>query len=614
MSGLVLGTAGHVDHGKTSLVKALTGVDLDRLPEEKARGITIALGFVPLPLPGGRTAGLVDVPGHERLVRTMVSGASGMDAVLLCVSAVEGVMPQTREHLDVLRLLNVEHLIVVQTMADQVDEELLALAADEIREVLQSTPWSAAPIVSTSAVSRQGLDTLLALIDRLPNSRREAGRPFRLPVDRVFVRRGFGTVVTGTAWEGTVCDGAEVELLPGGARARVRGIHVHGEAVSSVSAGSRAALNLTGVEIGDVGRGLWVVAPNTVPEPHVVDASYTHLDTAPLLVGEPGVSVLHGTREVAARMLPLDCEGLEPGEACFVQLHLAEALPCLPGDRFVVRRTSPSVTLGGGVVLDPWAPVVRRKRQTETATELRRLAQGDARVFLERAGLAGLSEAECRAKATSHLGIGIGERRYADGVVARLRAFLLDALAERHATEPLMPGVNRKAVQIGPLKALDERTFLSFLDAEAATGTVVLEAGRVRLAGWHVVLNPDQEAWRAAVTASAEAAGFDGSDLPGERADRDALVFLLRDRGEIELIAGRVFAASVLRRLGSEVEAFLRVNPTLDPAAFKALTGQSRRTAIPLLEWLDAHGVTRRLGDVRVRGAAVSSWVGEEGA
>ena len=382
---------------------------------------------------------------------------------------------------------------------------------------------------------------------------------------------------------------------------------MHGEAVSSVAAGSRAALNLTGVEINDVGRGLWVVAPGTVPEPHVVDAGYTHLDTAPLLVGEPGVVVLHGTREVAARVLPLDREGLEPGESCFVQLHLAEALPCLPGDRFVVRRNSPSVTLGGGVVLDPWAPVVRRKRQAETVEELSRLAEGDARVFLERAGLAGLSEAECGARGTSRLGVGIGERRYADEVLGRLRATLADVLAERHASEPLAPGVNRRAVQIGELKALDERTFLTFLDAEAAAGRVVLDAGRVRLPGWSVVLTPDQEAWRAEVIAAAEAAGFDGSDLPGERLDRDALVFLLRDRGEIDLIAGRVFAAGVLRRLASAVEAFLAVNAKMDPAAFKELTGQSRRTAIPLLEWLDARGVTRRLGDVRVRGAAPSS-------
>lgn len=602
MSDLVLGTAGHVDHGKTSLVKALTGVDLDRLPEEKARGITITLGFVPLKLPGGRTAGLVDVPGHEKLVRTMVSGASGMDAVMLCVSAVEGVMPQTREHLDVLRLLGVMHLVVAVTMADQVDEELLALAVEEVREVLADTPWPEAPIVATSAVTRAGLDALVAELDRLPSSHRPLGRPFRLPVDRAFVRRGFGTVVTGTAWEGTLSDGAEVELLPGGARARVRGIQVHSETVAVAHAGSRTALNLTGVEIDDVGRGLWVVTAGTVPDTRVVDARYTHLETAPLLVGEPGVVVLHGTREVAARILPIAAEGLEPGETRFVQLHLAESLPCLPGDRFVVRRSSPSMTLGGGVVLDPWAPLIRRKRHAETEVELVRLVAGDTAVFLERAGVDGLSEVECKTRGAAGHGIRIGDRRYADAVVAELQTALVEGLAERHAAEPLAPGVNRKSMQVGVLKALDDRAFLSFLDGEAAAGRIVLEGGRVRLPGWTVSLSAEQEAWRAHVLRTAAEAGFDGAEVPAERSDRDALVFLLRDRGEIELIAGRVFAATVLSRLRMEVGTYLAANASMDPAAFKELTGQSRRTAIPLLEWLDAHGVTKRVGDARVRG------------
>lgn len=600
----MLGTAGHVDHGKTSLVRALTGVDLDRLPEEKARGITITLGFVPLRLPGGRTAGLVDVPGHEKLVRTMVSGASGMDAAMLCVSAVEGVMPQTREHLDVLRLLGVAHLVVAVTMADQVDEELLALAAEEVREVLAATPWSNAPIVPTSAVTRRGLDELVAELDRLPSSHRPVNRPFRLPVDRAFVRRGFGTVVTGTAWEGTLTDGAEVELMPGSVRARVRGIQVHGESVGEAHAGSRTALNLTGVEIEDVGRGLWVVTAGSVPDTRVVDARYTHLETAPLLVGEPGVVVLHGTREVAARILPIAGEGLEPGDARFVQLHLSEPLPCLPGDRFVARRSSPSMTLGGGVVLDPWAPLVRKKRHAETEAELERLMAGDTGVFLERAGFEGLSEPECRSRLKAEAGLRIGERRYADAVVGELRSALLGGLAERHTTEPLAPGVNRKSMQVGVLKALEDRAFLAFLDAEAAAGRIVLEGGRVRLPDWRVTLSAEQEAWRTRVVEVAALAGFDGADLPAERPDRDALVFLLRDRGEIELIAGRVFAATVLLRLQKEVSAFLDRGEPLDPAAFKELTGQSRRTAIPLLEWLDARGVTKRKGDVRVRGEA----------
>ncbi len=602
MSDLVLGTAGHVDHGKTTLVKALTGVDLDRLPEEKARGITIALGFVPLRLPGGRVAGLVDVPGHEKLVRTMVSGASGLDAALLCVSAAEGAMPQTREHLAVLRLLGVPQLVVAQTMADLVDEELLELAADEVRELLADSPWPQAPIVATSAVSGLGLPELLAALDALPTSRRDANRPFRLPVDRAFVRRGFGTVATGTVWNGTIRDGAEVQLLPGGERARVRGIQVHGLSVSEAHAGSRAALNLTGVEIEDVGRGLWVVAPDSLPSSLVIDARYHHLPDAPLLVGEPGVVVLHGTREVQARVVPLEGEGLSPGESGLVQLHLAEPLPCLPGDRFVVRRASPSATLGGGVVLDPWAPLVRRKGAAAAAAEAARLDAGDTDVFLERAGSAGLTDAQCVQRLGRLAGERIGDRRYAPAVADGFRAALQASLAERQAAEPLAQAANRKAAHTGALRSLDERAFVALLDAEAAAGRIVLEGGRARLPGWEVTLDAAQAAWCEALLTKAAAAQLDGADAPEESRDRDALLFLLRDRGQIHLVAGRVYASAVLGRLSDTVRAWFVDHAQLDPGSFKELTGQSRRTAIPLLEWLDASGVTKRVGDVRVRG------------
>ena len=604
MSDLVLGTAGHVDHGKTSLVRALTGVDLDRLPEERARGITITLGFVPLVLPDGRTAGLVDVPGHEKLVRTMVSGATGLDAAMLCVSAVEGVMPQTREHLDVLALLQVPKLVAVLTMADQVDSELLELAEDELRSVLRETPWADAPIVATSAVTRRGLDELIAVLATLPSSARDLGAPFRMPVDRAFVRRGFGTVVTGTAWAGRLADGSEVELAPGAACARVRGIQVHGAAVAEAHAGSRTALNLTGVELDDLGRGVWVCAPGVVPDARVIDARYRHLATAPALGAEPGVTVLHGTREVTGRMLLIDVAVLEPGTECLVQLHLAEPLPCLPGDRFVVRRTSPATTLGGGVVLDPWAPVLRRRRLAEAAEELRRLEQGDTGVFLERAGTDGLTEAQLLGRVGRTAGTRLGERRYGDAALRTFREALAAGLADRHRAEPLAPALNRKAAWLGPLRALDERAFLAFLESEAAAKRVVVEGGRVRLPDWQVLLDAAQEAWCASLLHAAGQAALDGFDAPTDRADRDALLFLLRDRGQIDLVGGRVYTRAHLERLRETVLAYFQTHSGLDPGAFKELTGQSRRTAIPLLEWLDASGVTRRVGDARVRASS----------
>lgn len=615
MSDLVIGTAGHVDHGKTSLVRALTGVDLDRLPEEKARGITIALGFTPLSLPSGRVAGLVDVPGHEALVRTMVAGASGLDAVMLCVSAVEGVMPQTREHLDVLTLLGVSRGVVVQTMADMVDAELLELAADELRGLLAGTFLEGAPILATSATTGSGIMELVATLDAVPSSARSSAGVFRLPVDRSFVRKGFGTVVTGTIWSGTVVDGSEVELFPGGQRARLRGVQVHGRSVPQAQAGSRVALNLSGIEVGDVGRGLWVAAPKALPSPRVIDIRYRHLQSAPALESGVEVVALVGTREVNGRLYALEAETLEPGAVGFAQLHLADPLPCLPGDRVVVRRPSPAATLGGGEILDPWAKVVRAKGASAAVADLGDLVGGGSLAWLKRAGREGLSAGElaCRVGEGGGDSVGvagvaaafdprtrIGERWYHPDVVGEFRADVQAALTAAEREHPLSSGIARKAARIRSCRELDERAFLSFLEDEAAFGRVEFDGARVRRPGFRVTLTPEQERWCAAVITAAQQAGLDGLDTLPAIQQGEALQFFLRERGDIVLIGGRPYAASVLTELKGRVLAYLAGNTTLDPAAFKELSGQSRRTAIPLLEWLDTEGVTKRVGDVRV--------------
>jgi selenocysteine-specific elongation factor len=597
---LVIGTAGHVDHGKTSLVKALTGVDLDRLPEEKERGITIALGFTPLKLPSGRVAGLVDVPGHERLVRTMVAGASGMDAVMLCVSASEGVMPQTREHLAILELLGVKTGVLVLTMADLVEPDLLALCEEELREQVRGTFLDGAPAVATSAVTRAGLDQLVAVLDAIVPPARPLDVPFRLPVDRAFARRGFGTVVTGTAWGGKLRDGDEIEVRPGGRRARVRGVQVHGATVAEAEAGARTALNLAGVEMEEVSRGSWVCAPGAVPDAHVIDARYTHLEGAPEYLEEARLVVLHGTREVDARVVPLDDDGLYAGKSCLVQIRAAEPLPCLPGDRFVVRRASPAATVGGGTILDPWAPVARKKDVPGALATLRRLEAGDTTAWLDRAGPAGLAEDEARARGVTG-GVRLGDRRFGPDTADRLRVAVGEALARFHRENPLSPGANRKALRDGPLLALDERSYQALLDAEAAAGRLVLEGGRVRAPDWTVRLAGDEAAWRDRTLAALRAAALEGgAELP-EHPRKDALAFYLRDKGEIEQIADRWYDAATLAALSGRVRGFFETRAELDPAAFKDLTGLTRRTAIPLLEWLDAHGVTKRRGDVRVR-------------
>ncbi len=601
---LVIGTAGHVDHGKTSLVRALTGVDLDRLPEEKERGITIALGFTPLRLPDGRIAGLVDVPGHEALVRTMVAGASGMDAVMLCVSAVEGVMPQTREHLDILHLLGVHTGVLVLTMADLVDAELLELCEAELREHAAGTFLANAPCVATSAMTGVGLPALVAALGALVPPARPTDPAFRLPVDRSFARRGFGTVVTGTAWSGRLNDGAEVEIVPGGRRARVRGVQVHGAAVPAVEAGARTALNLAGVERDEVGRGAWIATPGSLPSPLVVDCRYTHLPSAPSFDDDPRLVVLLGTREVEARVVPLDAEGLAPGWSGFVQLRAGEPLPCVPGDRFVVRRPSPAATVGGGVVLDPWATVTRRRDAASNAAQLARLHGGDPSAWLDRAGAAGLTAEQARVRGVPDGGVPLGDRRYAPALVGALREALHAAVARVHAEQPLTPWINRKSLREGRLFALAERDALALVDAEVAAGRLVADGPRVRARDFEVRLSAEDEAWRRDAIARIAAAGLEGVGDLRERTPHarfDALVFLMRERGEVDAVGDRLVARSTLDRLAADVRAHLEVHAELDTGAFKDLSGQTRRTAIPLLEWLDAAGVTKRRGDVRVR-------------
>ncbi len=609
---LVFGTAGHVDHGKTSLVKALTGLDLDSLPEEKERGITISLGFAPLLLPGGRQAGLVDVPDHERLVRTMIAGASGMDAVLLCVSATEGIMPQTREHLQILSLLGVSTGILVLTMRDLVDDELLELAAEELREQVTGTFLQDAPLVATSALTGQGIPELLAALDAVQPPLRPTDRPFRLPVDRSFARKGFGTVVTGTAWSGHIDDGAEVEILPGGKRARLRGIQIHRTARAGADAGARTALNLAGLDLADAPRGAWVCTPGAVPSPLAVDVRYHHLPDAPLLDGEPRVLVLLGTREVAARLLPLDLPGasgdsgdlIEPGASLLAQLRLAEPLPCLPGDRFILRRESPAATLGGGTVLDPWSPVTRRSRARQEVGLLARIEQGDAAARLERAGAAGLSADEIRARCGAPCGTLLGDRWIADPIVAEASAALQETLARLHRELPLAPGHNRKSLRHGILLGMSDRAFAALIDQEVAQGNLRMEGAVIRAPGFNVQLSAAQQAWCTQAVQIVSGAGMEGMEklkelLPSPEGEE--LVFLLRDQGRLTAVADRLYAPEVLEEVRRRVIGWFEGHAELDPAGFKELTGLTRRTAIPLLEWLDQQGVTRRMGDVRVK-------------
>ena len=384
MKHIVLGTAGHVDHGKTTLVHRITGHNTDRLKEEISRGITIELGFAPFTLPNGQRVGVVDVPGHERFVKNMLAGATGVDLFMLIIAADEGVMPQTREHIDILRLLGVDRGVVVLTKIDMVDDEWLELVREDVSDYLSGGPFGGAPIVEVSSVTGKGipelLETICELCAQLPE--RSSAGVVRLAVDRVFTMSGFGTVVTGTLWGGVIKQGDTLELLPSRKQARVRSLQVHGEKREEAYAGERVAVNLTGIEKEFVERGSWLTTPGALKENWRVDIRLELLDEAPEMAQRARVHVHHGTTEVLARVKLLDRGSLPGGESCYAQLELEEPLSALPGDRLVLRFYSPMFTIGGGTVLDPSAARHRRRRLLEGLSRLEALHSGDPRQIL----------------------------------------------------------------------------------------------------------------------------------------------------------------------------------------------------------------------------------------
>ena len=613
-ASVVVGTAGHIDHGKTSLVRTLTGIDLDSQPEERQRGITISLGFTPLDLSDGRRIAMVDVPGHERLVRTMVAGATGIDAVLLCVSAVDGVMPQTREHLAILELLGVTNGVVALTMVDLVDEEMAELAAEDVQDLLQGTFLQDKPVIPFSAVDLRGKSELLEALATFERPIREEEGVFRVPVDRSFVRPGFGTVVTGTVWSGQVADGDQVQLLPMNLPARVRGIQVHGEQVSVAHTGWRVALNLAGVDKSDVSRGV-TVARGEVPLSSMVDVQYRHIASAPMLEDGASVRFLLGTAECLGRIyFAEDWDELPPGAVTWAQIRLETPIPCMPNDRFVIRRATPITTLGGGVVVDPWAPKMRARDRVKWGQQIRRLHEGQVRVWLERAGGHGLTKKEWSARCNrKDVGILLDDRiRFAASVVARLEGVLLESLEHFHRETPLSLGAHRRELRRGRLGHLPERVFDAIVERLDQVDSVVLEGSLVRLRGFQVQLNPHQQAIQKRIFTTLQTAGVSGITLKKlcERHKEEevvALLYLLERSDQVRDVANLGWVCvDALEGLRGKIRRWFTLQEGMTPGDFKELTGFSRKVAIPLLEWLDETGVTRRERDHRVPGKALS--------
>jgi selenocysteine-specific elongation factor len=631
---LVLGTAGHIDHGKTSLVRALTGVDTDRLPEEKARGITIELGFAPLDLAGDVRLGLVDVPGHEGLVRTMVAGASGIDLVLLVVAADEGVMPQTREHLAICELLGVTRGVVALTKLDLAGPELAELALAEVSEYLSGSALAGAEIVPVSSTTGEGLDTLRDALVRATRgavARTPRSGPPRLPIDRCFVMRGFGAVATGTLVGAALAVGDEVEIQPGGRRARVRGLQVHGSAAAQVLPGARCAVNLQGVELADLARGQVLTEPGAFASTSVADARMLWLAGSPASTEPVSVELLAGTAQRRARVAPIGAAGLRPGTRSFARLHVeGEPLPLLPGDRFVVRGFSRTelggTTLGGGVVLDV-APPRRRRSDPTLTTELESLERGDPDLGLalriRRAGLVGATRENLRRETgagDAALDAALAGLRSAgraeptaagtwlDGdALDQLELRLLAALDEYHAAEPLRPGMQVGTLRTRlPTNAHRDAAELA-LARLAARHELVLEGELARRPTHRPRLAAGEADLVERIAARLRSAGLEPPglrELAGELGVEaeglgDLLAHLEREARIVRAREDLWFDREVVEALRERVVAHLRQHGRIETLAYKALIGTTRRTAIPLMELFDSERLTLRRGDVR---------------
>jgi len=631
----VLGTAGHIDHGKTRLVRALTGVDTDRLPEEKARGITIELGFAPLDLDGGLRLSVVDVPGHEGLVRTMVAGATGIDLVLLVVAADEGVMPQTREHLAICELLGLGHGVVALTKTDVAAPELAVLAAEEVRSLLAAGPLADAPIVPVSAETGAGLgelrDALRKIASRAAPRTPRSGPP-RLAIDRAFAAKGFGTVVTGTLLGSPLAVGDAVEIFPAGLRARVRGVQSHSEKQERGEPGSRCALNLQGVELAQVARGQIVSTPGALAPAHALDVSLVWLATAPRAEGPVSVELLAATCERRGRLAPIGAGELVPGEHGFARIHVeGEPLPVLPGDRFIVRgfarSESSGATLGGGVVLDV-APPHRRRSDPQLLHELEELARRDPGtdvvVRIARAGLAGMPrerllsetglgssvlDAALAALAASGRATRGGSVLWLDtDVLVATQARTLAALAAWHAAEPIRPGIPARTLRGRLPDNLAPDAFELTLARLAQAGEIVIEGELVRAASHFAQVSSADRAHGERIAAEARAAGLEPPaprewserlGLPMEKL-RDLLAHLERQGVLVHAPGELWFDRAAVDALRARVVAFLREHGRLETPAYKALIGTSRRTAVPLMELFDEEHVTARRGEARI--------------
>jgi len=628
MKSVIVGTAGHIDHGKTALVKALTGIDADRLEEEKRRGITIDIGFAhfELPAPDGSKIrlGFVDVPGHERFVRNMLAGVGGIDLVLLVIAADEGIKPQTREHFDICRLLAIRRGITVLTKSDAVDAETLEVVRLEVEDYVRGSFLDAAksPTVAVSSLTGAGLEELKSALAQVASevTAKDSTALARLPIDRVFTMKGFGTVVTGTLVAGTIRKEEELEVFPSGKRVRVRGAQVHGSSAEAAVAGQRTALNIAGLSTEDLARGMTLATADTFRSTSQIDALLSLLPSAKPFKDGARVHFHAYTTETIAEARLYGTKQLKPGDAAYAQLRLAEPILLLPGDRFIVRQFSPVVTIGGGVVLDA-SPATRKQRVEDSIAFLKIMREGSPEQVLaaraSRRGAIGLrlddipGEMNIRREEATKLAAKAGlvwcdPLLVAPSAFAEIKADVLLALKKFHDANPLVAGMSkeelRDRIKLGP------EVFYAVLGKSVEENKLEVAGELVHLPGRGVVMKDEEAESKKTIEQAFASAGLKVPSLKevlaGLKVDRiraqKIVTLLLRDKVLIKISEELVFHQSALMDLRQKIAALKATAPKIDVARFKDMTGVSRKYAIPLLEYLDRERVTRRVGDERV--------------
>ncbi len=630
MKQIILGTAGHIDHGKTSLIRAMTGIDTDRLKEEKARGITIELGFANMILPGGQPLGIVDVPGHERFVKNMVAGATGIDLVMMVIAADEGVMPQTREHMEICSLLGIQHGLVALTKKDMVDEEWLELATDDVTTFTQGTFLEDAPIIPVSSADGSGLEALAAALEKIAANlpeRSDSGF-FRLPIDRVFTMKGFGTVITGTLTSGTVTVGDPVMLYPSHETSKVRGIQVHSESVNEAHAGQRTAINFQGLSKEAANRGDVLAHVDTLQVSYMVDAKLHCLKslTKPLK-NRVRLRVHTGTSEILGVLILLDREELAPGDTAVVQLRLENPIAVVTQDRFVVRSYSPVRTIGGGTILNPMAP--KRKRLNDEAIgALSRLAEGEPEEVVNQhirdAGVNGVSFGVLRImtnltekKLGKLLDLSLSHKKAIlidkearlymhQDHVEQVGEQMLAKLEAYHQDHPLKPGISKEELK-SKFPRVSIKLFTLKLNQLVREDKVVVDEKIVRLADHEAALGVDQDELRQKIITICRAGALTPPSFKDivktvnapDKTVQDILVYLVEAEELVKIKEGLFYDRRAVEALRDELVSFLREKGEISTPEFKNMTGASRKYVIPLIEYFDHQHVTIRIGDIR---------------